>query len=73
MEFERVKLIKEYQTDPPKVSDGGEAAPSPAAEGEEKPVFVDYMYAVKKIVVFHSIKHAYLQGYCWSGQKIAIW
>lgn len=43
MEFERVKLIKEYKTDPP--SDQDQPAPSPAAvaEGEEKPVFIDYM------------------------------
>jgi hypothetical protein len=45
MEFERMKLISEYKTDPPKPSGEDEtaaAAPPPATEGET-PVFVDYM------------------------------
>lgn len=40
MEFERIKLINEYKTDPPKASDGDEAAAPPP----EAAVFVDYMY-----------------------------
>lgn len=46
MEFERIKLINEYKADPPKHSDGDEAAPpkSPGPAEGETPVFVDYMY-----------------------------
>lgn len=45
LEFERKKLIEEYKTDPPKPSgeDGAEAAAPPPANGEEEPVFIDYM------------------------------
>lgn len=48
MEFERLKLIKEYKTNPPKPKppqEGEEAEepPPPVPEGEEPPVFVDYM------------------------------
>lgn len=44
MEFERIKLINEYKTDPP-ISAGtpdGEIAP-PNVKDDDKPVFVDYM------------------------------
>ncbi len=48
MEFERLKLIKEYKTDPPKTQasevEGEEKQPSPQPEdGEELPVYIDYM------------------------------
>lgn len=48
MEFERKKLINEYKTNPPaKTSDQDGTAPPPPeklAEGEEPPVFIDYMW-----------------------------
>ena len=48
MEFERLKLLREYQTDPPKPKppEDGEEQPLPPpepVEGEEPPLFVDYM------------------------------
>ena len=43
MEFERIKLINEYKVDPPERGGDPEAAPPPPAEGEEKPVYIDYM------------------------------
>lgn len=43
MEFERIKLINQYKVDPPaKTSEQGEP-PEPVPEGEEKPVYIDYM------------------------------
>lgn len=47
MEFERLKLLREYKTDPPKpTGEDGTEQPPPTpvpAEGEEPPIFVDYM------------------------------
>lgn len=42
MEFERIKLINEYKVDPP-VKNSEQGEPEPVLEGEEKPVYIDYM------------------------------
>ena len=77
-----MKLINEYKTVPPKPSnEGGDtaaataAAAPPPAEGEEAPVYVDYMYVRKDWMVSYiyaiTVPFSFLlQGNCGSGQGI---